>query len=499
MSTARPPEAKTAFGADEPGDRVAGDKKDIGGPNLRTLFLFLTPLALLFVLLLRPIFDVDIFWQLRLGEMILHSGELVTKEPFAATHLGEALPPLAWLGQVVLATARLLGGWTGLRIFDAIIWLGGLSAIAFACRRRGAAPSATSLALVIGFVVTLPAAAGSIRPESFAALSFCLLLALLRLELSPARTLMMAAPLLVVWQNLHPSVSVAVIALGATASVAWLRHFLHPGSARPWLLSALTGIAAMSVFATPLGISIIRVAAVNAESSIALGVSEWLPLWAPINRISAWLLILASLFVGFFLVRNRQRINWEELAPAVALFIMTLMVSRFLLFWGIALIPVLARILSAPESPRQKSSRGLLIGPIALAGTISLALFVSPTQFNKSLPLEGIKKLRGTGVTGTVFAHVPWGGAVIDSGYPDWTVAYDGRYYRYTPTEWQRYKQTVRGDVGPKELDQIYHPAAYLLSPEVNHALVAALRAEPETWREVYADSKSVVFIRNKA
>lgn len=102
-------------------------------------------------------------------------------------------------------------------------------------------------------------------------------------------------------------------------------------------------------------------------------------------------------------------------------------------------------------------------------------------------------------MTGTVFAHFPWGGPLIDAGSPDWTVAYDGRYYRYTPTEWRRYDQTRRGEVGPQELDGIYHPAAYVLKPGFDGALIAALQAAPDRWRQIYADGVCVVFVRNKA
>ncbi|HEY5288418.1 MAG TPA: hypothetical protein VIJ59_00130, partial [Caulobacteraceae bacterium] len=299
------------------------------------------------------------------------------------------------------------------------------------------------------------------------------------------------------WQNLHPSVAVAVIVLGATAGIGWLRYLFYRRPGAPWLLSALTGLAAMSVFATPAGVSIIGVSAANAKASIALGASEWLPIWSPINHQFAFQVATASVVAGWLLFRNPQRIDWEELTPAVVLFVVTLTAYRFVLFWGVALVPVLARILSNPEPGRRKSWPALATAAAA-AGAIGLALLVRPTHFVESLPLAGIRALRATGVRGTVFGDFRWGGPLIDAGYPNWVVAYDGRYYRYTPKEWRRYFQTTRGDVGPEALDQIYHPAAYLLTPGTDGALIAALRAEPGTWREIHADHTSVVFVRGK-
>lgn len=461
------------------------------------LTCLLIPAVMLFVLLLRPIWDVDIFWQLRLGELILDHGGPVLREPFAAAHLGEPLAPVAWLGQAVMAQVRRLGGWTGLRVFDAVIWLGGFWAVALACRRRGAAPLATAFALAIGFLPALPVA--SIRPQSFAALGFGLLLALLRLQLSPARTLLLALPLFVLWQNLHPSVSVAAVVLGSSAGFAWLRYLAGRRAAPPWLLCALAGLAAACVFATPAGVSIVRVSAENARASIAVGASEWLPLWAPVNHGLIAPIAAAGALLGWLLVRNRRRIDWEELAPAAVLFVLTLTAYRFVLFWGIALVPVVARLMSDPEpgaAPTPRPWPFWAAAPAAVAAAAALALAVSPTQFSRALPLAGIEKLRQSGVTGTVFSYFPWGGPLIDAGYPRWVTAYDGRYYRYSPQEWRRYDQLMAGAVGPTELDRLYHPAAYLLARGPNDALIAALRADRSTWREIYADAGCVAFVR---
>src|SRR4051812_49659753 len=86
--------------------------------------------GMLFVLLLRPVYDVDIFWQLRLGELSLDHRGPVRTEPFAASHLGEPLTPLGWLGQMVYAVARQAGGWPAVRGLDAVVWVGGVWAVA---------------------------------------------------------------------------------------------------------------------------------------------------------------------------------------------------------------------------------------------------------------------------------------------------------------------------------------------------------------------------------
>jgi hypothetical protein len=475
--------------------------RDNNAPGAKHLaasaFYLLIPASLFFYLLTRAIWDVDIFWELRLGEMILRAGGPVSREPFAATHLGDTLPAIGWLGQAVFAGVRLLGGWTGLQVFNAIVWLGGFWAAAAACRRRSGDPVAAVVALALGIMPALPTA--SIRPQSYAALGFGLLLALLRLELSPTRTFLLALPLFVLWQNLHPSVSVAAVVLGGTAAVAWMRFLLRRRPSPPWLLSALAVAAAASMFATPLGFSLVEVSVANAKASVDIGVSEWLPAWAPPNRTLAYLIATAAGLVGGVLVLKRRRIDWEELAPAVVLFVMTMAAYRFVLFWGIALIPPLVRALADEQPVRRQSLAEPFVASAMLAGAAALSLWISPIHFSESFPLQGIQRLKSAGVKGNVFAYFPWGGPVIDAGYPDWRVAYDGRYYRYTPAEWRRYDETETGAVGLAELDRIYHPTAYLLAPGINEALISALRAQPHGWRQIYADRRCVVFVRGAA
>jgi hypothetical protein len=464
----------------EPADKIRG--------NIVAWLLALAPAAMLVVLMLRPVWDVDIFWQLKLGELILAKGGPLEGEPFAATHLGQPLPAFAWLGQAVMAAVRLVTGWTGLRVFDALCWLGGFFAISWACRRRSCSAAGVLLALAIAFLAALPAA--SLRPQSFAALCFGLLLALVRLELKPSRMLLCAVPLLLAWQNLHPSVSVAAVALGARAGDGWWRFLRRQGSL-PWMMTLLALVACAMIQATPDGAAILHLAAENARASAAMGVSEWLPLWDSINRFAAVPVLLVVVVTSWVLLRNPRRIDSAELACAIALFAMTLFAYRFVLFWAISLVPILARAVPPPPIERRLpawlAALGLLLAAIATP-------FLRPTYFVETIPLAAIGRLRATGVKGTIFAHFPWGGPAIDAGYPEWKVAFDGRYYRYSPQEWNNYRDMSSGAISLSEIDRRYRPVAFVLSPRWNAMLIARLRADPQEWQQIYEDQTATVF-----
>jgi len=453
--------------------------------------LALAPALMMAVLLSRAVWDVDIFWQLKLGELILHAGHPIHREPFSITHLGEPLPAIAWLGQALFAQARLLGGWTGLRIFDALCWCGGFWALAAACRRRGASAAATALGLALAFIGALPAA--SIRPQSFAALCFGSLLALLKLELRTWRTVAFAVPLLVLWQNLHPSVSIAAVALAAHAGGGWLAWFRDRSRPRPWAASLLVPAAGLATLATPDGLSAIVVSARNAQASMLVGASEWLPLWIPANWTNAVPVLAVTLVAVLSLRRRDGPLPWNDIATMAVLLAATITAYRFVLFWAIAVVPVIAR----PSRQRDTVEFRLppWIMPAALAAVLAALPVLRPTHFSENLPLAAVARLRATAVTGTIFTEPEFGGVVIDAGYPRWRVSYDGRYYRYTDDEWGRFGQVLDGSVRLSEIERRYRPAAFVLRPSHSTPLCQELDRDRSRWRRIWQDQGAAVWI----
>lgn len=469
---------------------IEHDSGEQGGRAPRAgILLALVPAAMLLALLLRTVWDVDIFWQLKLGELILDQGGPISREPFAALHLGEPLPAVAWAGQAVMAAVRRLGGWNLLRVTDALCWLGGFWVVAAACHRRGAPLHAVMLALLLAFMAALPTA--SIRPQSFACLCFGLLLALQRLGLRPALTIALGAPLLVIWQNLHPSVSVAVIAMGLTALpgwAAWLRDRSRQLPAAPTVL-ALVGTAA--TFATPDGVSILQTSVLNAQASIAIGASEWLPLWISGNRSNAVPVLVVALLAMRLCLSNRSRVDAGELAVAIGLLLLTLTAYRFVLFWAVAMVPVIARAAGEPNRERRTSPAKVLL-PILLISVITPLL--APTRFAETLPLPALERLRREGVHGTIYGDFPFGGAIIDAGYPDWHVAYDGRYYRYARKEWQYNGGIENGIVPLVDVIAKWNPAAFVLDEYHNAPLAGELARSPQ-WRSIWSQRGIVVYV----
>jgi hypothetical protein len=456
------------------------------------LLLALVPAAMLLVLLRRQVWDVDIFWQLKLGELILDRGGPLPGEPFAVLHIGEPLPAVAWAGQAVMALARRIGGWDFLRVFDAACWLGGFGAVAIASRLRGASLLAVAIALSLAFLAALPTA--SIRPQSFGCLCFGLLLALQRLELKPVLTIALGTPLLVAWQNLHPSVSVGVAAMGF-ATLPGAAGWLRGRNALPVVPMMLGLIGVGAIFATPDGISIIATSATNAEMSTAIGATEWLPLWSPDNRSIAVPIVVVATLAGWLLVRQR-RFDMVEIAIALGLGLMTLAAYRFVLFWAVAMVPVIARAVTPSVAHPERSAVVTVLASL-LVVAVATPLIV-PTHFAKTLPLAAVQLLRDHHIRGTVYGDLLFGGVIIDTGYPDWRAAYDGRYYRYSSEEWRHYFD-IEGGIAPlADVVRRWQPAAFVLSTRRN-APIAEELAHSKMWQRVYARDGIVAYVPRKA
>lgn len=448
------------------------------------------PLLACCLLLARPVSDVDIFWQLRLGDIMLDTHRLVGSEPFAATHLGAPLVPISALAQVLLAAARRLGGWAFVQWIDALAWTGGFFAAGLAARARGAGAAQLALALLVCLLMALPFA--GVRPQSFAVLGFGLLLLLLRVDWPPRRVLIAATALLVLWQNLHPSVSLGLAYLAMRAAIGWSLWLAGHRPAPPRIETLLLPIAGLALLATPAGLAVFDVAALNTRMSLAMGATEWLSLLDPQNRPFLPALLVLNLIALAILWLRRREIDLAELGGALCFLVLALVAGRFLLFWALALVPVLAGRQGAAR-PSDAAAIGLFVAGAVVAG-IAGAIRPGP-RIAPDLPVAAAAALARSGINATVYASYPFGGIVADGGWPRLTVAFDGRYYRYSAAEWALCRDAMAGRASLDALERRYHPVAWLLSPDLDRPLIAALRAQPGHWREVSAEPSGVLFL----
>lgn len=467
--------------------RTASRLDRVGG-----VLLAVVPMAMLAILLLRPSTNSDMFWQLKLGELTLANRGPLSDEPFAVSHLGEPLQNLAWAGQALMALVLDWTGWRGLRLFDALCWASGFWVVAAACIRRGDRALAAAAGLGLAFIAALPTAI--LRPQSMASIAFGLMLVLLAARIDGRIKVVAGTILLLVWQNLHPSVSVAFGVLGIHAAADWWRWWRDRAAAMPIAETALVPIALAAMFCTPDGLSILATSAHNGEISLLVGVGEWMPLWTPLNHGVALPIVAAAVLALAALRRFGGRIELREALTCLALFAMTVLVYRFVLFWAIALVPLIARC-GSRDGQAVGQGRALLAAGLGILAVAIVITASRPVEFRKHIPLDALAALKRENLAGTVFSDFTLGGAVIWTGYPQWRVAYDGRYYRYTRADWERFAGVQSGSAGVAELERQYQPVAWVLHPRRNARLVQQIAARPARWRRLWADDAVVIFV----
>ncbi len=474
--------------------------------------VLLTVVWLLAVLLLQfeALVDVDIHWQIRLGQLMLEQGHLITEDSFTFTHEGAPVPTIGWLAQVVFAGLYGLGSWRAVQIahvmlFAGAFWIAGRSALGGTTQRgQGIGLLSLVCALFLGYVAG--ASNSTVRPQSFGIFCFAVLLYVVRSDWRLRTKLCLLVPVLLIWQNTHPSVLIGAVAVAALAGAGWLGRIRDPKAAAPWGLTLVVVVVGLAQLVTPMGWHIFETSAANVRvARDLLGVTEWLPPWEETIREAMLGFGLAFVVTAGLLVRLRFRVHLDDLALFAAMTVLALTAARFAVFWALAMVPIWARWIEQIKPsivfpwpghvPVRRAAFAMLTGlglPIAL---------VVPTIMQGAVTDQfalraGIAQLQQAMPRGRIYNYREWGGPLILAGHPDWQVAIDGRLYLYGEDDWRIYSEAALGEIPLNHLAQRYHPDAFFLHPGFHRRLIARLR-QSEIWRELYAGDYCVAFTRS--
>ena len=481
-------------------------------PRLRpTVFWPLLWASVCIFVQLRPIDDVDLFTQIRLGNLLLETGAFLRTEPFSYLHLGQMIQNPGWLAQFCFACAYSWGGWLLLKIVYGMLFA---SACLFSVlraegriRRTGGAPRYFCLGAGLAIALLTAASNTSVRPQGIALLCFTVLLYLLEFCSFRSKTILGIGVLGLVWQNAHSSLSLAIGAVGVyfiPDCIAVIRK-QQSGSRLLFLLSAVFVLGVCQLL-TPLGTAIFQLGAANvAVSKNLLHVTEWLPPWDIRVRDAMygfWFSIGVSL-LSLLVLRGRSGLR--ECCECICYSLIALFAARFALFYAIALIPVWSiwfeRSLSAkwfawkPQRPFQFDTLTAIAFAFVAVLACSIPLAASFPKVDPSIPLDGIAFLREHLPEGRVFNYREWGGPLELLGNPQWQVHIDGRLYLYTKEDWRSYALAADGKIPIEDLERDFKPDAFFLHDSFHRNLKALLFIRPE-WKEVYHNPPCSIFLR---
>src|SRR4051812_26244074 len=113
-------------------------------PNAFTAIVLLV----LVCIYLSPPSDLDFCWQVRTGERMLDTGEILQRDSFSYTIAGKELPDHEWLYEVVLALVYRGLGDPGMKLARVVLFATPLAILAWQLRSRGVRKHVVVLALM---------------------------------------------------------------------------------------------------------------------------------------------------------------------------------------------------------------------------------------------------------------------------------------------------------------------------------------------------------------
>jgi hypothetical protein len=477
-------------------------------PMLRVIFSFPVELASLLlpltVLTLRSRFsDPDMWWHLKMGEIIWTTHHIPTVDLFSYTARNHAWIPHEWLSQLTIYLAYQAGGYSGL-----MAWLCVLSAVLFIagyflCSIVSGNPK---VALVGVLVIWMFATIGlAIRPQMIGYLLLVIELLLLHLgRTHDARWLWGLPPLFALWVNCHGSFFLGMV----IAVITYVLSFVgfQTGSlistkwqpARRRYLACSLVIAGLALFVNPVGMrQVLYPIDTMLHQHIGLSqVQEWQPL--QITEPRAVLLLLLLLCIFLLVLVRRSELQLQELVLLALGVWLGLSHQRMLFVFGILAAPILSRMLADlwdnydPQRDRPVLNAwfigfSLLVAVLAFPSRRVLAM-----EVERDNPVKAVSFLKTHHVSGRMLNDYVYGGYLIWAA-PEYPVFIDGRGDVF---EWTG----VLGEFGswamlqsdPHALLDKYRVDFCLLSHDAPMARVLPLLG----WNAIYSDSFSVIFTR---
>ncbi len=378
-----------------------------------------------------PVADFDVYWHVRLGDLILRTRSLPTHEPWLFTAQGRRWLPHSWLSDVVLALAHRAGGWGGVVALRLLL---GAALVALAARAVIKGNDAVVGPVVAGVAALALAPQVQERPQTFALVLLAALLPLLdraRGGAPPPPLVWAAAGWL--WASLHGSWALLPVLL-ALAAVGNRRD-----AVRRLLLGALAAVAGAAL--TPVGPALLlRPFLVGREAG---RIAEWQPaeLWGP--QVAMFTLLIAALAVAW--ARSPAPVPVAELLWCAVPVAAALAAVRNVGFAVLLVAPVVARRLSDVVPPGRRSTVPAWSVPafaaVAALGLVALAL--PEPRLPTDAPVALVETLRAQPGEVRVLNDFNVGGFLTGHGVP---AAIDGRIDALPPGFAARYGAAMELD-----------------------------------------------------
>jgi hypothetical protein len=471
------------------------------------------PLALLAAVLLLELpqsINVDSWLALVTGRLVWDHG-LPHHETLTAISHGIVWVDQQWLSQLGSYALYRAGGLALLGLVNVALLVSGLAVATIGARRLGAPFRSALILLPLCTLLVTPSR--EVRTQEFAIPLFAVLVYLLaRDSRQPSRRVFWTLPILLLWANLHGTVTLGamLVALhGAVAGFERRRELLR--TARAWLrpLTLILG-AAVAILITPYGTSIIgyyRSTMVSGE--LRHVVTEWQPVTTSTTE-SVVLFLVLGLALWSFGRHPEKTTTWENLALLIVA-ASAIEVIRNALFLGVLamlVVPVSlawGKDVARPAgNPRAVLINGLLAATAAALLAIAvIGNFTRPaSQFEFGSQRAGVLAAVQTAVRQDPSLRI-----MADEHFGDWLlwrdpalsgrIGNDVRFEILTATQLSRLEAFFQ-ELGPNWKRAARGYRLLVLDRQDDPGTYTTMRHEPGA-QILYSDGQREVILRSPA
>lgn len=463
-------------------------------------------LILLTVLTVRGRFDdPDVWWHLKMGQIICTTHSIPTHDLFSYTTNHHAFVPQEWLSEVTIYCAYAWGGYTGLMLWlclfaSALVIAGYI----FCWLYSGNPKVAFAGALIVWFFATI---GFSIRPHLISYLFMMAEFLLIHAGRTRSPRWFLGLPLLfLLWINFHGGFILGIVVgcaylfssffefeLGSLVSHRW-----DPMQRRMLLWSLIGSVAALLV--NPVGIKQILYpfdTLMNMHFTMA-NVEEWSPL--KLNEARG-IGLMAIVFCCFLLpIARKAELFLDELLLLGMGTWLAVGHLRMLIVFGILAAPILSRQLSGFWENYDVEKDRMLPNAVLISLSLLIVFVAFPSRQNlegqveAKSPVKAVAYMKDNHLAGPILNEYGFGGYLIWAA-PEYPVMMDGRGDVY---EWSGFMGEFGNWMGLQS-----DPNLMLNKYKVNLCLLSSTSPMVHVfpllrgWKQVYSDNISVIFVRS--
>lgn len=474
--------------------------------------------------------DIDFWWHLKAGEVILTTGSIPRTDLFSFTAAGRPYVHQAWLMEVLYCAVHRAGDLPLLIALNTALLVAALLPVYRLCSEAAGTPRVAACAAY------LPALSltfyGLVRPQVASFTLFALFYWILSSPQRRGSKLLWLLPALMgLWVNLHGAFVLGLGLLTLFLLCEAARRLLgapeSPSSPELRRLATALFAALVATLANPEGPGVYApVRAVLTDPSSQTFVAEWQP--PRVDRLEG-----IQVFYGPFLIvllallaSTRRPRAWESgFFLAFAVFAMT--ATRNGIWFSLVAAPILARHLAAidwrpleplrrfrlidglvgsvsrPADPNPRHGLNAAIAGVALAATVVASPWVYPrlgvkrlgtTVWSPKTPVGAMDYLQAHRVEGNIFHPQAYGDYLMWRLWPRQRTFIDGRVHLFDPSVVRDYLLAFLDPHWEQRLAK--YDIRYILlskSEEEQKTLIASARASAG-WRLRYEDEESVLF-----